>query len=175
MHQIESKVVKRQSCIGRVSQKIRDQDKFGESYQMKLSGDGDGQTSVTSWMGSLCTLLMVLMLGGYTYQKVDVFIKKEGAVILQTLHDSYYGNDDNFGYEQGFNVAVALDTQLDPSIGQIVFVRYSWGYDSDGKYFVDERILESHRCTQAELGLDLERSNEATFMPVHYTSKSTLQ
>lgn len=140
---------------------------------MRLSSDGE--TTVKSWMGSLCTMLMLAVLSGFTYQKVGILIDRKDVDILSSLNVAYFGSDEKFGNKQGFNVAVALDGSLDPSIGEIVYTKYDWGFDSDGKYYIAARRLESYPCSKAELGLDQGRLSEAKFMPIHKNSQSTLK
>ena len=56
------------SPIARSGQKlkefIKDRDLFGESYRMKLD---DGEEEVKSFMGSLCSLLLTVVICLYAY------------------------------------------------------------------------------------------------------------
>ena len=71
-----------------------------------------------------------------------------------TVLESEFDDEYIFGYQNGFNIAVAFtgfttnsEWELDPSYGEIVFNQYSWDILEDGS-FVETRLkLESHVCT----------------------------
>ena len=71
-------------------------------------------------------------------------------------------------------MAVALsyiDLPLDPTYAKIVFFRSEWGYTEDKEFFYKRTELESHVCSEEELGL----SGEAPrFMPIHKSQYRTL-
>lgn len=138
---------------------------------MKLNGNG--QSTVATWMGSLCTIFVLIVLAVYSYQKVDVMLEKKDVDILSVVYDSYFGNEQVFDFQSGFNIAVAPEAKLDPAVGEIVFMRYDWGYDSAGKFFNNPVRLASRPCTRAELGLEIGAT--AKFMPIHQQSKLSLE
>ena len=47
---------------------------------------------------------------------------------------------------------------LDPSIAQMEFYVEEWGKDEEGQVYNYERTIDSHSCTQEELGLIGEKS-----------------
>ena len=93
----------RQTRLERIGARIRKQDKFGDGFHMKLS---DGEDGVTSWMGTLCSIFLVIVLVMYTAQKIQVLVDKKGVSILTALNDSVLDPDFKFSYKQGFNIAV---------------------------------------------------------------------
>ena len=85
--------------------------------------------------------------------------------ILFTVNDNYF-KPDTPGYlinykDNDFNIAAAFtafdsETEeiLDPTYVELVFERYYWGVQEDGKYKASrERINSAHKCTPEELGI----------------------
>ena len=102
---------------------------------------GDGETSLLSWMGCACTYFVVIIVGLYSLQKIDVLLKKKDVDVLSTINDYYYSDDFIFSHENGLAIAVAFtayDTErswsLDPAYGEIVFNNYTWGPNPDGSF-----------------------------------------
>ena len=54
---------------------------------MKLDG---GKSAVPSWMGSICSILLFVILLSYTYQKADILVKKKDIDILMATQESYF-------------------------------------------------------------------------------------
>ena len=52
------------SCLSKSKGKLLNNDKFSEGFQMKLN---DGKSAVPSWMGSICTILLLTVMLSYTY------------------------------------------------------------------------------------------------------------
>ena len=125
-------------------------------------------TSVPSWMGVICSLLLIVIILGYSAQKIEILIKRRDVDIVSALHDSYfYTHEQPFTAEQGFNVAVALsyiDLPLDPALAKMVFFRSEWGYNEDEEFIYKRTELESHVCSEEELGLS---GDKPRFMPIH--------
>ena len=94
----------------------------------------DGKDQVNSYMGSICTLFLFMLICMYGYQKMDVLVAKKDVDMLSAVLDYYYDEDFTFNYNNGFNIAVAFtayddETEwiLDDSYGEIVFNAFSWG------------------------------------------------
>ena len=47
-----------------------------------------------------------------------------------------------------------------------------WGLNEDGEYYYSENYLESHVCSEEELGLT---GDSATFMPIKQSSEEELK
>ena len=58
-------------------------DWFGESYVMKIDG---GDASLQSYMGSLCSILIMMLILIYSYMKADVLINKKDVDILSVIN-----------------------------------------------------------------------------------------
>jgi len=85
-------------------------------------------------MGSLMSLALLAIVAIYAFYKADILINAKDMNVLSTINDMYYSPDDEFTYDNGFNIAVAFtayDTNpepiLDPTIGEVVFNHYRWG------------------------------------------------
>ena len=60
----------------------------------------DKQKSVLqSTMGSLCSVVVLLIVTAYAYQKLDVWMQKKDVDILESTADDYFDLDYIFDYE----------------------------------------------------------------------------
>ena len=64
---------------------------------------------------------------------------------------------------------------LDKSYGEIVFTSHTWGIKEDGIFFLEDKDLESYSCSKEELGTDKSQGKRSRFMPLHYSSKKTVE
>ena len=94
-------------------------------------------------MGSFLTIIMFIIVCAYTYQKIDVLKEKKDVDIMSSIQYSYFNETEVFDFDQGLNLAIAFtafDSEdepiLDKSIGEIVYLAYSWGMDEQGDYFL---------------------------------------
>ena len=74
---------------------------------------------------------------------------------------SYYDDDYVFDHSKGLFLAVAFtaigdetENILDPTIGEIVFEKESWGNDAAGISYWNQEKIPTHTCTGEELGLE---------------------
>ena len=95
--------------------------------------------------------------------------------ILSTILDLHLTDDDEFGSQNGLNIAVAFtaydnetEWSLDPTVGELVFNSFSWGpvEDSPGEFFTSRDRLPVHNCSRDELGLGNDRS-KSRFFEIH--------
>ena len=140
---------------------------------MKLEGDD----SLKSYLGTMCSVLMMMITAVYAYMKLVILIHKKDTNILSVTSDLYFTDDDVFRYSDGLNIAVAFtayDSErewiLDKSYGEILFNEYKWGTDADGNPFTARNRLETHQCTREELNLEGDPAN-AKFYPLHPSSE----
>ena len=54
----------------------------------------------------------------------------------------------------------------DPRYGRLVFGYRKWGFTDDGDIYNDQEYINSHYCSQEELGLSEDRS-QSRFMPIN--------
>ena len=90
---------------------------------MKIDGQSD---RLSSWMGAICSLLILLVIAIYAYMKLNTLMLRSDMDIVQILHDTYYDYDYEFSYKNGFNIAAAFTSYdneeeriLDPSYGEL--------------------------------------------------------
>lgn len=141
-----------------IDNKLKSQDQFGETFNMKLDAGSD---DVRSILGALCSLILFIIVLGFAYLKADVLINKKDVDILSTSNDSFFTPDDVIKFSKGFNIAAAFsafdsETEdiLDPTYGEIAFMHYAWGVQEDGTYASGRKKIESQRkCSREELGL----------------------
>ena len=94
---------------------------------MNLKND-DSMTHKTTNLGSVFSLLLIIVLLGYSYQKIHIFYEKTKIDILETTLEGYYPEEYVFKWDNGFNIAVAVtaydnerENILDPSIADLGF------------------------------------------------------
>ncbi len=109
---------------------------------MKL--DREKETLYTS-VGTLCTILVYIIVLLYTYLKFDVWIQKKDVDIMQTNMIGYLDADYTVDYDKVLNVAIAFTAYdnesepiLDKKFGELIFNAYEWGINEDGKFFVTQ-------------------------------------
>ena len=100
--------------------------------------DKDSQ-QLSSWIGSGCSIILLLVLLTYTFQKLDVLINKKDVDLLTVAAVNALNDDAIFDATNGFGVAVALTSYSatepvfhDPTIGEVIFNHYKWGDNPDG-------------------------------------------
>ena len=127
-------------------------------------------------MGSMLTLALLAVVIIYALVKADVLVNSKDVNVLSTINDMFFTPDDEFTYENGFNISVgftAYDSNpepiLDPTIGEVVFNHYRWGPEPDGSFITERKRIPDHSCSREELGIEEDRSN-AMFMPVYKSS-----
>ena len=65
-------------------------DQFGEHFKMKIDADN---SILQSTMGSILSVAMIMMVGIFTYQKVEVWLTKKGVDITSATNDSFFSDD----------------------------------------------------------------------------------
>ena len=102
--------------------KVMSYDQFGEVYQMKLDG---GRATLPSCCGLLSTLLTVVIISLYAFQKYDVLVNRKDVNVLSTVNRLFFNDTELFSYENGFNIAVAITA-----------------YDSEEEWILDRKYGE---------------------------------
>ena len=129
-------------------------DRFGESFTMKFEG---GKTELKSMTGAIFSILLIIILLGYTALKVDNLIRRSQVDIISAINEDFYKQDHQIGAMQGFNFAVALGSirngGLDPRIGEFIFTASELDLEQTEAWKIfKERKLEHHICSDEELG-----------------------
>ena len=83
-----SKTLKaRINMTNEITRRILSFDYFGQSFIMKLD---QGITSLTTWSGLICTLLLLLIVGSYLGQKIDILLNNKDMDVREIYNDAYY-------------------------------------------------------------------------------------
>ena len=127
---------------------MKGMDMFGQSFQMKLD---KGVMSLQTWSGFVVTILLTAIIGGFTLQKFEGLITQRYIDILSVLNENYFDETYVFDTSYGFDIAVGFTAYdgnreiiLDPSIGELQFVSYEWGWDENGDSYVSRDIIPSY-------------------------------
>ena len=72
---------------------------------MKLD---EGKGVLPSWMGALCSFMLLFVMLWYSYYKVDIMLEKKSVDILSAINENGIKNEYIFGAKQGFNIAVGV-------------------------------------------------------------------
>lgn len=122
---------------------FKSKDLFSERFRMKLD---DGEGSVSTYSGALCSIFIVTLVLLYSYLKTDVLVNRKDVDVLSTIKDFEFEDTEIFSHDNGFNIAVgftAYDTSsdwlLDSTYGELVFASYSWGMNPDGTYYEERK------------------------------------
>ena len=111
----------------------------------------------------------------YAGYKIDVLMGRKDVDILQAVQEDHLDDSYIFTAEQGFNVAVSLVSHLgiiDPSYARLRFMKYEFFLSEDGEPTFAWYELESHQCTQEELGLS---GTDHKFWPPKKSQENILQ
>ena len=125
---------------------------------MKLEHDKE---SVNSFLGSCLSVLLFFVVLIYGLQKTQVWLTKSQNIVMMSTFQNAIDSEEIFGsrdnqlhFAIGFT---AYDNEeepiLDKSIGELVFNAYRWGEYSNGTYFTEVEPLNTHTCSEEELGL----------------------
>ena len=97
-----------------------------------------GHSIISTTVGAIFSIILFIVVGLYTLQKTNIMINKTDDYVMTSIEDSFFSLDYSFGFEQGFNIAVAFtafdnekEDILRPDIGRIVYRQYAWGVDAD--------------------------------------------
>ena len=67
-----------------------------------------GHSIMTTSVGSVFSIILFIIVGMYTFQKTNIMMRRTDDYVMTSKQDSFFSLDDSFGYEQGFNIAVAF-------------------------------------------------------------------
>ena len=110
-------------------------------------------------MGSTITLIIYITLAIYSAYKTMFVVQRGGFSMSASVTEDFFGETDSFGHDEGFALAAALFSNenfaedLDPAMGRIFFKVEEWGFDENEEFYELSMELESHLCTERELGL----------------------
>ena len=71
---VVSKAKSRRSTGDSLRIKTKSTDFFGEGFHMRLDGES---IELNSWGGAICSLLLIVILMAYAFQKIEILVHKE--------------------------------------------------------------------------------------------------
>ena len=112
----------------------------------------------------------------FLYDKAMVLYNGTDVTIIGNLVEGAYTHDDTFTADDGLFVAAAL-TEYDsnPEIiedkkyGELVIHHYDWGHMED--VGVEDKTLDTHYCSDAELGFTSDPDNVSPIYPLYEHAK----
>ena len=140
-------------------------DRFGESFTMKFEG---GKKELKSITGATLSILLIIILLGYTSLKVDNLLRRSQIDIIEAVNENFYEETKQIGAKQGFNFAVALTgfNNLDPRIGWFEFIAAEFDIEAEEEIDVQkEKTLKYHTCSDEELGNGI-RTDKTKMLPL---------
>ena len=106
-------------------------------------------------MGSLCTILILVITVVYSIQKLAVLNWRKDVDILSAVNSLVFTSEDKFTHANGFNIAVAFteynynqEWELEPRYGSLVVNSFSWGVNPDGSFFTRRIPMQTQICTK---------------------------
>ena len=146
-------------------------DRHAENFQLKV--DQDGSSSLPTCAGSVLSLLVLLTMAVYTAYKVNILLTFANSQMVQYTIEDHFVKDSEFTAKQGLEIAVGFlggeQGVIDPKYGEISFQIISY----DSLYGVYLKKIESHVCTNAELG-QLEDQGGTKMMPMKKAVRDSL-
>ena len=105
--------------------------------------------------------------------------------MVTATNEYFYADTAVFDASQGLKIAVAFtgydneqEYALPPEIGELIFQNYQWGPDENGSFRIIQEDLETHVCTDEELGFNDENRNgsaSGNFFPIHEESYNVVK
>lgn len=146
----------------RFCEKALAQDQFSQQFRMKLDL---GIEALPSAAGVVFSILLFIVVLGYTAQKCEILINKRDVDIMSVTKKDYYSQHEQFSFSQGLDFAVAFtgyddETEylLDPSIAELIYESYEFGLDEGGNAYERTTRLPTHACSDEELGIKVSKT-----------------
>ena len=130
-------------------------DAFGDKFDFKIDNN---LTHITSYMGTLLTVIFATLTSLFAYSKINVLINNSDITIMGSRDEGAFDHTYKFTADDGFFVAAALteydsNTEIieEDKYGEMVMAYYGWGYGDSVS--AGDKILSYHYCSDDELGL----------------------
>ena len=81
-------------------------DLFKVSFSQRL--DGGDKREVSSAVGVLLSILLLVLMGGYTAYKFDILINRKSNALTEMELRNFYGDDEKFTSADGLQVAFTV-------------------------------------------------------------------
>lgn len=126
-------------------------------------------------------MILFILIGMYSVQKFEILMNRRDVDLLAETTFNALTEADQFDYSNGFKIAAAFinydnETALfdDPTVGELAFYHYGWSRNPDGSSFAGRNKLKSHKCSRAELGLEL-KEDETLMFPIQANFKKDFE
>ena len=80
-------------------------DFFGQPF-MFLMPDGDSEFKTI--LGAFCSVIVIILVLIYAYDKFTIFLGREDYIIQFQKHEEAFSPAEHFGFDEGFMVAAAV-------------------------------------------------------------------
>ena len=131
-------------------------DKFGRNPGFKVRYDSNN--IYLSYMGALCSLILIILVLTYTFSKLMILINSSKIDLVSNYDIGALTYEDKFTGEDGFFVAAALtnyDDETEPlydsRYGDLTLEHHGW---DSLRLETSSTALPTHSCSDEELGLD---------------------
>lgn len=128
-----------------------------------------GKSALRSKLGALCSILIRVIVIAYTAYRLSIMEGKKSVDVLSVVQQDAISEDYVFSSAQGFNIAIAIikstDSKIamDQSYGSLRVQKMKGYFEDDGNYKIEYVPLETHECSDEELGLT---GQEHAFLPI---------
>ena len=150
-HQGDSVKAKQKSKREICNKALNRVDIFSKSFSQRIDG-GDPKT-VGTLFGTVLTLILTVIVVGYSIYKCDVMVnRKSSESNLFRLRD-FYTEEEEFSSNDGFNIAIGLDYsilvngEIDETYFTIHAVSEVWGFDDNGQFYFYEYNHSMSKCS----------------------------
>ena len=143
-----------------IGRKFRSYDKFSVGKPaLKINFEGAGGAYM-SYMGAFVSIVFIVISSIFLYSKILIMYNVSQVTIISNEVEGAFTQEDEFTAGQGFFVAAALteyDSNTepieDPTYGTLDVIHNIWDVKDDGTVLWAQPILETHACSERELGL----------------------
>ena len=165
------------SRMGSVISKVKVLDDFGEAPSMKIN---EGDDKIYSYCGAFLTIILIGITSIFLYSKAMVLYKGTDVTIMGNLAEGAYTYDDTFTADNGLFIAAALteynyETEIieEKRYGELIIQHYGWGNTAD--FGLENTVLDTHYCSDAELGLAPDPDNISSIYPIFESQKKEIE
>ena len=126
---------------------------------LKVDFDGLGP-AYKSYMGAAVSVTYVLMVCIFLFHKLLILFDDSATRVTSRIVENAIHETEKFNWEDNLFVAVALthfkeeeEIIEDPTYGELVFEHFSWDTEARGNFKDSHETIETHPCSEEELGL----------------------
>ena len=155
------------SNCSKVSEKALIIDSFGRPFEFMLP---NGSKKYRSLLGSVLTLIIVLVVALYAVYKWQLLIEKDQVTVSFSKEENYFDETSILDPASRFNLAVGIydrknrdNLVFDESFGKLSVKMIEYSKSKSG---ITTTTLTTHDCTAADIALPGETNDNAAFFPL---------